>query len=475
MEKSCNSPVWFAGCERVARLVIFLTGAALYLGIFVPCRGLAGEVSLRSEPKNLTDRDIKHLLDQYNFYDSIRNPDGRFANRLVPGRYGNDMVVFDRATGLVWQQSGSETYMEWEGAHTYIQRLNERRFANFAQWRLPTVEELASLVESQKRNGRLYIDPAFDPHQGWCWSSDRRGEGCAYLVSYYHGMIDWKFSCGRVFVRAVASSARFRSQQEKPVVSEVEPPSATVYTNSIGMKFVAITPGTFTMGSPADEPGRSRDEGPRHQVTISRPFYLGTTEVTQGQWREVMGGNPSRFRGKDLPVENVSWNDCREFIRRLNEREQTTRYRLPTEAEWEYACRAGSDARFCFGEEDTGTAAPGERLGSSSGDRQETLEDCSWYGDVARNRTHPVARKRPNPWGLYDMHGNVAEWCADWYGTYPAADQTDPLGPPHGSRRVLRGGNYGCGPWSVRSARRQSAPPRSRSCRWGFRVALDAK
>jgi formylglycine-generating enzyme required for sulfatase activity len=436
------------------------------------CQGSEKRVVLRSEPRTLTDADIDRLVHEHNFYDIHRNPGGAFTNRLVPRDYGSDRVVFDEATELVWQQSGSQVYMDWKSAQAYIRRLNENRFAGFRQWRLPTVEELASLLERQTPNGSLHVDPAFDRHQAWCWSSDQRGEGFAYLVSYYHGMIDWKFNCGRVFVRAVASSPQFLARPQETIPVQVSRPSGKVFTNSVGMKFVLVSGGSFLMGSSEQEPGRNPNEGPKHRVTLSKPFYLGITEVTQGQWQEVMGDNPSRFRGEDLPVENVSWDDCQEFIRRLNQREKTRRYRLPSEAEWEYACRAGSTTRFCFGD-DIGSSVGKDELRFYFGDEKGILDQYAWYGNNAGNHTHPVAQKTPNAWGLYDMHGNVAEWCQDWYAPYPAAEQKDPQGPPTGSRPVLRGGSYGFGSWSVRSALREAQPHQSRSCQWGFRVACD--
>jgi formylglycine-generating enzyme required for sulfatase activity len=246
-----------------------------------------------------------------------------------------------------------------------------------------------------------------------------------------------------------------------------------MYTNSIGMKFVLIPAGSFSMGSPEAEPGRSTDESPQHLVTLTSAFYLGVTEVTQGQWQTIMGDNPSRFRDADRPVENVSWSDCQEFLRRLNEREKTDRYRLPSEAEWEYACRAGSSTRFSFGD-DVGLSATGDKLRYYFGDQRGDLDSYAWYGNISGNQTHPVAQKKPNAWGLYDIYGNAAEWCADWYGPYPDSRVTDPKGPSQGTSRVLRGGSYGFDTWSVRSARRESRPPQSRSDQCGLRVALRA-
>jgi formylglycine-generating enzyme required for sulfatase activity len=459
------------------RVLACLSLAALavlgFLPTRSPCGGSEKRVVLESEPRNLTDADIDRLVHEHDFFDIRRNPGGTFASRLVSLSYGSDHVVLDEVTGLVWQQSGSPRYMDWKAAGEYIRRLNDERFAGFDQWRLPTVVELASLLRPAATGSSLHVDPAFDPHQVWCWSSNQRGEGFAYLVSFYHGMIDWKFECGLVFVRAVASAFDFQSGRQEPTPVFVCRPSGTVYTNSIGMKFVLIPAGKFLMGSPEEEPGRSEDEGPQHLVTLTNAFYLGVTEVTQRQWQTVMGDNPSRFRGSDQPVEDVSWDDCQEFVRRLNEREKTDRYRLPSEAEWEYACRAGSSTRFSFGE-DVGLSATGDKLRYYFGDQGGELDSYAWYGNVSGNQTHPVAQKKPNIWGLYDMHGNVAEWCADWYGPYPNSDVTDPKGPPQGTSRVIRGGGYGFDTWSVRSARRDSRPPQSRSDQCGLRVALRA-
>jgi len=230
------------------------------------------------------------------------------------------------------------------------------------------------------------------------------------------------------------------------------------------MKFVLIPAGTFMMGSPSDEPGRRPDQQ-QHKVTISKPFYLQTTEVTQGQWREIMGTNPSRFKdcGNDCPVDQVSWNDAQKFIGKLNQMEGTDKYRLPTEAEWEYACRAGSTTAF------------------ANGDITETwcgydpnLDQMGWYCGNSDSKTHAVAQKKPNARGLYDMHGNVWEWCEDWYGDYPTGHVTDPKGPSSGTDRVFRGGSWDHLAGYCRSAHRYRKFPDSRNYYGpGFRVARD--
>jgi len=240
-------------------------------------------------------------------------------------------------------------------------------------------------------------------------------------------------------------------------------PEEKTFTNSIGMKFVAIPRGTFMMGSrlsASEVAGKYggkesyyTDEHPRHRVTISKPFYIQTTEVTQGQWKAIMGNNPAYFKGDNRPVERVSWNDAKEFIGKLNRKEGTDKYRLPTEAQWEYACRAGSTTSYSFGDSDS------------------QLSSYAWYSSNSSSQTHPVGGKRPNAWGLYDMHGNVWEWCEDWFGKYPSGQVTDPKGAPSGSDRVLRGGSWDDGARSVRSANRGRHGPGGRDDDDGFRVA----
>lgn len=233
-------------------------------------------------------------------------------------------------------------------------------------------------------------------------------------------------------------------------------PELQEFTNSLGMHFVLLPAGTFLMGRGMAEEG-DEDECPQHQVTLSQPFYLQTTPVTQGQWQRVMGGNPSLFQecGEDCPVENVSWEDAQDFINKLNRTEKTFKYRLPTEAEWEYACRAGSTQRYCFG------------------DGEDELRQYAWYADNSQKSTHPVGRLKPNAWGLYDLHGNVYEWCQDWYGEYPPGPVTDPKGPSSGDYRLLRGGSWDSEAGDLRSTYRHRLTPGYRYGHEGFRVARD--
>jgi formylglycine-generating enzyme required for sulfatase activity len=224
-------------------------------------------------------------------------------------------------------------------------------------------------------------------------------------------------------------------------------------TASLGMEFVWIPPGTFMMGSPETEEGRYSREL-LHEVTLSKGFYMQTTEVTQGQWTAVMGHNPSHFTGcgLDCPVESVSWNDVQEFIRRLNENSEGEYYRLPKEAEWEYACRAGTSSRF------------------NTGDSESDLDRAGWYRKNSGLKTHPVGLKEPNDWGLYDMHGNVWEWCRDWYGAYSEYPIIDPTGPTNGALRVIRGGAWSSPAGSCRTAYRGRLDPDYRHHGLGFRL-----
>ncbi|MEQ8791501.1 MAG: SUMF1/EgtB/PvdO family nonheme iron enzyme [Pirellulaceae bacterium] len=256
-----------------------------------------------------------------------------------------------------------------------------------------------------------------------------------------------------------------------PLSSAVAEPEIT---NSIGMKLKRIPAGEFLMGSGESaeaiarafdsKPKNYEDEHPQHRVRITRPFHLATTEVTQGQWMAVMGTTPWKGEdyvkeGSDYPATYVSWDEAVEFCRKLSEKEGRT-YRLPTEAEWEYACRGGSTTKYSFGASDT------------------SLKDHAWFEvnawDVDEKYAHSVGQKRANAFGLYDMHGNVWEWCQDWYGEdyYANSPGNDPRGPSEGSYRVYRGGGWSPAAWDCRSAFRSGYNPSLRISILGFRVAL---
>ena len=242
------------------------------------------------------------------------------------------------------------------------------------------------------------------------------------------------------------------------------------FTNNIGMDFVLIPAGSFMMGgkfSPEETAkrfgGKAKwfiKEHPRHRVTISKAFYMQTTEVTQAQWAAIMGNNPSHFRacGDDCPVESFHSKDVHEFIRKLNQKEETNKYRLPTEAEWEYAARAGSQTSYCFG------------------DHVDSLGEYGWYKSNSGCKSHRVAGKKPNRWGLYDVYGNVLELVQDCYqkNYYASSPKEDPLSKNcAGGLLVLRGGLYLSPAVALRSAFRDKLLP-GRAKFIGFRLAKDA-
>lgn len=219
----------------------------------------------------------------------------------------------------------------------------------------------------------------------------------------------------------------------------------------VSVELVLIRPGSFVMGSERGE----ADEMPSHKVILTKPFYLGKYEVTQAQWQAVMGENPSQFKGTNHPVDNVSWDDSQIFMQKLGERIKGGTVQLPTEAQWEYACRAGGGTEYSYGND---AAALGE---------------YAWFHGNSGAASHPVGQKRANSWGLYDMHGNVCEWCADWYaGGYPAGEATDPSGASSGDARVLRGESWVSTGETLRSAYRVGTPPEYRNSHVGLRVAF---
>ena len=232
---------------------------------------------------------------------------------------------------------------------------------------------------------------------------------------------------------------------------------------NVNMDFIYISPGEFWMGSPEDESGRNSNEK-RHRVRLTRGYYMQTTPVTQAQWEAVTGENPSRFKqaGPNAPVEQVSWDDVQEFIRKLNQRERTDRFRLPMEAEWEYACRAGTETAFCNG--------PITDLGGLD----LNLDKVGWFDGNSGGTTQPVGKKEPNAWGLYDMHGNVWEWCQDWFGAYLDDPVTASRGPEKGSDRVLRGGSWSNGALFCRSTSRVNCTPSARFNGIGCRLVAES-
>lgn len=229
--------------------------------------------------------------------------------------------------------------------------------------------------------------------------------------------------------------------------------SLSTELNKLINNMVYVSGGTFTMGGTSEQGSDAYDdEKPTHSVTLSS-YYICKYEVTQALWRAVMGNNPSNFKGDNLPVECVSWDDCQTFINRLNS--YTGRnFRLPTEAEWEFAARGGNYSRHY------------KYSGSNY------ISDMAWYDGNSSNRTHPVGTKQANELGLYDMSGNVWEWCSDWYGSYSSYSQNDPTGPNSGSNRVKRGGSWSSSAGICRSSHRVDGSPGGRDYRLGLRLVL---
>jgi formylglycine-generating enzyme required for sulfatase activity len=244
---------------------------------------------------------------------------------------------------------------------------------------------------------------------------------------------------GAACSEAPKPSEQGKTSREVGVAGKTEGPPKELAVDlggGVKMEMVLIPAGSFMMG---DDNGDDAEK-PVHKVTITKPFYLGKYEVTQEQWEAVMGNNPSKFKGPKNPVEQVSRNECQAFLGKLNAKAgaQTGKFVLPTEAQWEYACRAGGTTKYCFGDDEA-------RLG-----------DYAWYGANSLGRTHAVGEKKPNTFGLYDMHGNVWEWCADWYvlGYYAKSPADDPRGPTTGSLCMARGGGWFYPAGGCRSASR---------------------
>jgi formylglycine-generating enzyme required for sulfatase activity len=280
----------------------------------------------------------------------------------------------------------------------------------------------------------------------------------------------FRFSCV-----AVAACLLVLSNQPRGPLAQTGTEQDSSFTNSVGMQFVRIPAGSFMMGSPDNDREAQHFEKPQHQVTISKPFYIGRYEVTQEQWKVVMGSNPytldrsnpfyglpgmaERITRPDHPA-TVSWNDAQAFISRLNEREGGNRYRLPSEAQWEYAARAGTTTAYSFG------------------DNKTDLERHAWFGeDFNSGGTHPVGQKLPNAWGLHDVHGNAWEWVQDWFdpGYYARSPATEPTGPAQGAKRVVRGGSWHTTATSWRTAFRRDYEPDYRGISIGFRVLRTAE
>ncbi len=260
-----------------------------------------------------------------------------------------------------------------------------------------------------------------------------------------------------------AEDTKSKRREKRSEISDFNSKEFTI--NGVKFEMVPIKAGSFMMGSPENEDGRGRNEIP-HSVTLTKNFYMGKYEVTQEQWEAVMGNNPSSFKGAKRPVECVSWNDAQEFIKKLNTQDAVKRsgmkFRLPTEAEWEYACRAGT----------TTALNSGKNLTDETRGRNLSELGRYSYSRSKDNKHVNVGIYAPNAWGLYDMHGNVWEWCEDWHGDYDNGAVTDPKGASSGSFRVLRGGGWSSDDGNCRSATRSGIDPTFRFNCIGFRLVL---
>ena len=406
-------------------------------------------LKLRSEPQTMSKEDVKAMLRRYGFYDAELNKNGDFRNAFSSFRANSDGTITDLATGLIWEDEGSEEPETFSEAGKHVEYLNRETY--YSDWRLPTLEELCSLIQNEKNTnteGLLkfarpnQIDPFFRGYQTVCWSADKQSSGSAWFVNFQTGTTAWASLSDSLYVRAVR-----RLPQPGDIIEGPLPE----------MRFAWVPPGSFMMGSPEEEKGRYIDEV-LHERTLSKGFYMQTMPVSQHQWKAVMDKkiHRTRWRGRDLPMENISWEDAQVFIRRLNEKTKREYYRLPSETEWEYACRAGAKGRFCFGNSD------------------EELYKYAWYRANSKDTTQAVGQKKPNAWNLYDMHGNVWEWCEDEY-VMPMMDKikSDTLSPDAGYYRVIRGGCWSSSPEYTRCANRKLYQANCGANVIGFRIVKD--
>jgi TPR repeat protein len=387
-------------------------------------------------------------------------------NRLGDLHYVGEDVKQDYAEAVNWYRKAAE--QGHAKAKEYLAKAKERQ-AMIAN--LPATRRAAERGDADAQNalGEMYsagvgVKQDHAEAENWYRKAAEQGHAKAkehlaeiaktkeYLTTMYRSFL----GLPKAKEQAKADGAR-PEKAEKGGGKEAGAGLPKTYSNSVYMEFVLIPAGSFTMGEDKHFRFEVISKAPPHRVTISKPFYLGKYEVTQEQWMAVMRDRSrSRFEGRNNPVENVSWDDVQEFIRRLNSKERTDKYRLPTEAEWEYAARAGTTSAYSFG------------------DDEGSLGRYAWYRRNSGEKTHPVGQKQPNPWGLYDMHGNVWEWVQDWYtlSYYADSPDTDPKGPSTGANRMLRGGSWNDIENYLRSAARKTNSPRARDDTYGFRLAI---
>ena len=293
----------------------------------------------------------------------------------------------------------------------------------------------------------------------------KSGKAYQVFTSTHLDSGEWGASGDRIEGTGEVHTFRQNSGDSENVFFKVEEFDRPLTIDDLVADMVPISPGTFIMGSPPNEAGYRTDEGPQTIVTISKPFWMSKYEVTQGQYQELMGNSPLWLQngGLNVPADYVSWKDAVEFCRQLTEREQAAgdipddlEYRLPTEAQWEYACRAETTTRFSYGDDP----------------RYQELGKYARYSSNSDGTSQLVGEKLANPWGLHDMYGNVYEWCTDWFGDYPGGGKVDPVGPDSGSSRVIRGSSWDNSQRSFRSAIRSSYEASNTDDSIGFRLVL---
>ena len=340
----------------------------------------------------------------------------------------------------------------------------QRSFTTLQNIELPTVTttNVSNITQTTATSGGNVTSDggANVTARGVCWSTsqnptinDNKTSDGSGTGSFTSNLINLNANT-TYYVRAYATNEKGTSYGEQKSFTTLEEDleNQVVNVNGVSFTMIAVEGGTFNMGATSEQGGDAdSDEYPVHSVTLS-DYYIGETEVTQELWEAVMGSNPSDFSGNpQRPVEMVSWNDCQEFITKLNELTGKN-FRLPTEAEWEYAARGGNGSQ-------------GYKYSGSN-----TISDVAWYNGNSGSETHNVKTKSPNELGIYDMSGNVFEWCEDWYGGYSSGSQTNPTGPSSGFFRVLRGGSWYSNTKACRVSNRSNDSPGSRYSRYGFRV-----
>jgi formylglycine-generating enzyme len=412
------------------------------------------------------------------FYNNIILTEGKVPCFSTTGKIADLEVVSDYNLfpkgGRIWEMDdGAYRFGKWQKKVSEL----AHRVSNFATGQssgndLHSAQATIGETFANYKNGDFQLgatSPAIDKgiakHSlGKDLIGNIRPNGCCPdMGAYeYHGGKSYKIGRDKGGVSEVKNGTLISKATNIHEIGKIEPiKKKQLLKNKLGMKFFFIPPGSFRMGIDFQSEEKKAFTS-LHQVILTKGLYMQTTEVTQGQWEKLMGNNPSFFEscGDDCPVEQVSWNDVQEFIKRLNEVEGSNKYRLPTEAEWEYACRAGTETPFSFG-------------------RCLSTEQANYWGKypfvgckkgLYRDKPDLVNNFPPNAWGLISMHGNVWEWCEDWFGEYPEDTATDPLGPPAGSLRVIRGGGWNSYANACRSGNRSGSDPTKRFANLGFRL-----